>query len=89
VALWALGFVRASLRARTGGCGSGSSLSEEEEEEKKIREMLAGVEDSALIADCNIDADEYDDLFGHQHEFLENLSGRSISPLTICGFTLQ
>jgi hypothetical protein len=26
VALWALGFVRASLRARTGGCGSGSSL---------------------------------------------------------------
>jgi hypothetical protein len=27
VALWALGFVRASVRARTGGCGSGSSLS--------------------------------------------------------------
>jgi hypothetical protein len=26
VALWALGFVRASVRARTGGCGSGSSL---------------------------------------------------------------
>jgi hypothetical protein len=26
VALWALGFVRASGRARTGGCGSGSSL---------------------------------------------------------------
>jgi hypothetical protein len=26
VALWALGFVRASMRARTGGCGSGSSL---------------------------------------------------------------
>jgi hypothetical protein len=23
---WALGFVRASVRARTGGCGSGSSL---------------------------------------------------------------
>jgi hypothetical protein len=27
VALWAPGFVRASVRARTGGCGSGSSLS--------------------------------------------------------------
>jgi hypothetical protein len=26
VALWALGFVRASVRAHTGGCGSGSSL---------------------------------------------------------------
>jgi hypothetical protein len=26
VALWALGFVRASVRARTGGCGSGISL---------------------------------------------------------------
>jgi hypothetical protein len=26
VALWALGFFRASVRARTGGCGSGSSL---------------------------------------------------------------
>jgi hypothetical protein len=26
VALWALGFVRASVRARTGGCRSGSSL---------------------------------------------------------------
>jgi hypothetical protein len=29
VALWALGFVRASVRARTGGCRSGSSLSNE------------------------------------------------------------
>jgi hypothetical protein len=28
VALWALGFVRASVRARTGGCGSGSSLTQ-------------------------------------------------------------
>jgi hypothetical protein len=26
VALWALGFVRASVRTRNGGCGSGSSL---------------------------------------------------------------
>jgi hypothetical protein len=26
VALWAFGFVRASVRARNGGCGSGSSL---------------------------------------------------------------
>jgi hypothetical protein len=30
VALWALGFVRASVRARTGGCGSGSSLTLDE-----------------------------------------------------------
>jgi hypothetical protein len=29
VALWALGFVRASVRARTGGCRSGSSLTTE------------------------------------------------------------
>jgi hypothetical protein len=28
VALWALGFVRASVRERNGGCGSGSSLTE-------------------------------------------------------------
>jgi hypothetical protein len=28
VALWALGFVRASVQARTGGCGSGSSLTD-------------------------------------------------------------
>jgi hypothetical protein len=27
VALWALGFVRVSVRAHNGGCGSGSSLS--------------------------------------------------------------
>jgi hypothetical protein len=29
VALWALGFVRASVWARNGGCGSGSSLTVE------------------------------------------------------------
>jgi hypothetical protein len=29
VALWALGFVRASVRAHNGGCGSGSSLTED------------------------------------------------------------
>jgi hypothetical protein len=28
VALWALGLVRVSVRARTGGCGSGSSLTD-------------------------------------------------------------
>jgi hypothetical protein len=42
--------------------------------------MLAGIEDGAIPADCNIEADEYEDLFGHQHEFLENLSGRSSIP---------
>jgi hypothetical protein len=34
VALRALGFVRASVRARTGGCGSGSSLTVPEEEKE-------------------------------------------------------
>jgi hypothetical protein len=33
VALWALGFVRVSVRARTGGCGSGSSLTDYDEDE--------------------------------------------------------
>jgi hypothetical protein len=41
--------------------------------------MLADIEDGALPTDCNIEADEYEDLFGHQHQFLENLSGRTIS----------
>jgi hypothetical protein len=43
---------------------------EEEEEENDFRDMLAGIEDGALPTDCNIEADEYVDLFGHQHEFL-------------------
>jgi hypothetical protein len=38
---------------------------------------LAGVDDDALPADCNIENDQYDDLFGHQEEFLQNLRGGS------------
>jgi hypothetical protein len=53
---------------------------EDEEEENDFWDMLAGIEDGALPSDCNIEADEYEDVFGHQHEFLENLSGRSSSP---------
>jgi hypothetical protein len=33
VALWALGFFRASVRARTGDCGSGSSLTKAQQPE--------------------------------------------------------
>jgi tRNA G46 methylase TrmB len=39
VALWALGFVRASVQARTGGCGSGSSLT------KKAKNKAEGDDD--------------------------------------------
>jgi hypothetical protein len=60
--------------------GAEDADDEEEEEENDFRGMLAGVEDGALPTDCNIEADEYEDLFGHQHQFLENLSGRKISP---------
>jgi hypothetical protein len=38
---------------------------------------LAGVDDDALPADCNIENYQYDDLFGHQEEFLQNLRGGS------------
>jgi hypothetical protein len=53
---------------------------EEEEEENDFRDMLAGIEDGALPADCSIEVDEYEHLFGHQHQFLENLSGRTLIP---------
>jgi hypothetical protein len=59
--------------------GAEDADDEEEEEENDFGGMLAGIEDGALPTDCNIEADEYEDLFGHQHQFLENLSGRTIS----------
>jgi hypothetical protein len=52
----------------------------EEEEDNDSIDILAGVDDDALPAYCNIENDQYDDLFGHQEEYLENLRGRSISP---------
>jgi hypothetical protein len=58
--------------------GAEDADDEDEEEENYFRDMLAGIEDGALPTDCNIEADEYKDLFGHQHQFLENLSGRTI-----------
>jgi hypothetical protein len=53
---------------------------EEEEEENDFLDILTGVEDDALPADCNIVNDQYGNLFGHQEEYLENLRGRSSSP---------
>jgi hypothetical protein len=53
---------------------------EEEEEENDSLDILTGVDDYALPADCNIESDKYDDLFGNQEEYLENLRGRSSSP---------
>jgi hypothetical protein len=53
VALWAFGFVRASVRARTGGCGSGSSLSWVKEVQPCItnpRDLTDAIERSELIA---------------------------------------
>jgi hypothetical protein len=41
VALWALGFVGASVRARTGGCGSGSSLTFHSTQEVSIANLRA------------------------------------------------
>jgi hypothetical protein len=45
--------------------GAEDADDEEEEEENDFRDMLAGIEDGALPTDCNIEADEYEDLFGH------------------------
>jgi hypothetical protein len=52
---------------------------EEEEEENDFLDILTGVDDDALPADCNIENDQYDDLFRHHEEYLENLRGRSSS----------
>jgi hypothetical protein len=52
----------------------------EEEEENDFIEIVDGVDDYALIADCNIENDQYDDIFGHQEEYLDNLTERSSSP---------
>jgi hypothetical protein len=60
--------------------GAEDADDEEEEEENDFRDVLAGIEDGALPTDFNIEADEYKELFGRQHQFLENLSGRTISP---------
>jgi hypothetical protein len=38
----------------------------EEDEENDFLDILTGVDDDALPADCNIENDQYDDLFGHQ-----------------------
>jgi hypothetical protein len=59
--------------------GAEDADDEEEEEKNDFRDMLAGIEDGALLTDCYIESDEYEDLFGHQHQFLENISGRTIS----------
>jgi hypothetical protein len=52
--------------------GAEDADDEEEEEENNCRDMLTGIEDGALPTDCNIEADEYEDLFGHQHQFLDS-----------------
>jgi hypothetical protein len=59
--------------------GAEDADDEEEEKENDFQDMLAGIEDGALPSDCSIEADEYEDLFGHQHQFLDNISGRTIS----------
>jgi hypothetical protein len=41
----------------------------EKEEENDFLDILAGVDDDALPADCNIENDQYEDLFGHQEDF--------------------
>jgi hypothetical protein len=51
----------------------------EEEEDNYFLDILAGVDEDALPADCNIENDQYDDLFGHQEEFLQKLRGGSRS----------
>jgi hypothetical protein len=50
--------------------GAEDADDKEEEEENDFRDMLAGIEDGALPTYCNIEADEYEDLSGHQHQFL-------------------
>jgi hypothetical protein len=52
-----------------------------EGEENDLLDISMGIDDDALPADCNIESDQYDDLFGHQEEYLKHLRGRSSSPI--------
>jgi hypothetical protein len=51
--------------------GGVEDAEEEEEEENDFLDILTGVDDDALPVDCNIESDQYDDLFGHQEEYFE------------------
>jgi hypothetical protein len=47
---------------------------DEEEEDEGLGDLLAAVEQEGLVEDGNIATDPFEDLFGHQDEFLQNLN---------------
>jgi hypothetical protein len=48
---------------------------DEEEEDEGLGDLLAAVEQEGLVEDGNIETDPFEDMFGHQDEFLQNLNG--------------
>jgi hypothetical protein len=94
VALWALGFVRASLRARNGGCGSGSSLSRIHEiSVRKIGRYLQGTRDKGYFLnpnntknlDCYVDADFAGLWNPYEAQDPTTLKSRTGYVITFCG----
>jgi hypothetical protein len=55
---------------------------EEEEEENDFLDILAGVDDDALPSDCNIENNQYEDLFGHREGLVRLAVRRTTSGLT-------
>jgi hypothetical protein len=51
---------------------------DEEEEDEGLGDLLAAVEQEGLAEDGNIETDPFEDLFGHQDEFLQNLNGSRV-----------
>jgi hypothetical protein len=51
---------------------------DEEEEYERLGDLLASVEQEGLAEDGKIETDPFEDLFGHQDEFLQNLNGSRV-----------
>jgi hypothetical protein len=51
------------------------ALLADEEEDEGLGDILAAVEQEGFAEDGNIETDPFEDLFGHQDEFLQNLNG--------------
>jgi hypothetical protein len=66
MALWALGFIRASVRARTGGCGSGSSLTETTVNADASYDMIVGrdlISELKLVLDFDTQCITWDNIY--------------------------
>jgi hypothetical protein len=51
---------------------------DDEEEDEGLGDLLAAAEQEGLAEDGNIETDPFEDLFGHQDEFLQNLNGSRV-----------